>query len=125
MSFFYYNDDGEDGGAAAGLVIIMFIILIPFIPAGDVGLYVAKQVMQKPMVIVNIIFWVGFVALYGMLLSYIAKNFLQTSNKVTLIFLAYLQGIIFAFIVNEAGIATLSGAIVEITTNIFKFLISR
>ncbi len=125
MSFFYYNDDGEDGGAAAGLVIIMFIILIPFIPAGDVGLYVAKQITSKPMVIVNIIFWVGFVVLYGMLLSYIAKNFLQTLHKVTLIFLAYLQGIIFAFIVNEAGIATLSGAIVEITTNIFKFLISR
>jgi len=119
----YYNDDRE-GAEGAGFLIVIFIILIPVLPAGDIGLYFAKQLSNKPMVIVNITCWIGFIVIYATLLFYIVKNILYPLHISIVILLIYAQGIIFSFIINDTEMAKFTPIVVEITTKIFNFLTS-
>ena len=118
------NTTTKEDMEGLGFFIMIFIILIPVIPAGDVGLYCAKQISEKPMVIMKILFWLGFIAMYSMLLLYIAENILDSLHVSILIFLVYFQGIIFAFLINGTEVAKFSRIIVLIITSIFDFLTS-
>lgn len=119
-----YNRSTREDGEVIGFILIVFVILIPVIPAGDIGLYFAKRISEKPMVILNIICWAGFVGIYSMFLLYIAKNILYSLHNAILIFLVYAQGIIFAFAINDTKLAKFSPIVVKVITNIFNFLTS-
>ena len=119
----YYDDrkQMED----LGILLFIFILLIPVIPAGDIGLYFAKQVSDKPTIILNIVFWIGFVYAYYRFILYVVEEFLYTLHYGIIIFLAYAQGIIFAFMIYDTKLNKFSSIVVKFITLIFNFLTSQ
>ncbi len=120
---YYYNNNRENG-EALGFMIIVFLILIPVLPAGDLGLYFAKQLSSEPMVILNIICWICFVGMYAIVLLYIAVKILYSLHISILIFLVYAQGIILSFIINDTEVAKFTPIVVKVITSVVNFLIS-
>lgn len=118
----YYDDRKQLEDMGIGLAI--FVLLIPVIPAGDVGLYFAKQISAKPTIILLIICWIGFIVLYAKFLLYIMEEFLYSLHKTIVIFLVYLQGIIFASKLNGTEADTFSSIVVKFVTVVFNFLTS-
>lgn len=119
----FLNDDPESD-KLVGFMILIPILLIPVIPAGDIGLYFVKQFSDKPIVILNIVFWAGTIGIYALFLLFIVRKFLHFLNVSTLLFLLYAQGIILSFIISNTGAGKFSTFVVEITTAIFDFLTS-
>ena len=119
----YYDDrkQMED----LGILLIIFVILIPVIPAGDIGLYFAKQISGgKPIIILNIIFWVISIYFYYKFLLYVAQEFLYSLHYSIIILLAYIQGIILAFMIHDTKFDKFSSIVVKFVTAIFNFLTS-
>ena len=118
----YYDDRKQLEDMGIGLAI--FVLLIPVIPAGDVGLYFAKQISAKPTIILLIICWTGFIVLYAKFLLYITEEFLYSLHKTIVIFLVYLQGIIFASKLNGTEADIFSSIVIKFVTVVFNFLTS-
>jgi len=116
----YYDDRKQLEDIGAGFMI--FIFLIPVIPAGDVGLYFAKQISDKPTILLLIICWFGFIVMYAKFLLYIIEEMFYSSHQVTVIFFIYLQGIIFASKLNGTEVDTFSSTVIKFVTAIFNFL---
>ena len=118
-----YQED-EDGGEVLGFAIFAFIVLTPVIPAGDIGLYLASLIMEgKPIVIVNILFWVGFVALYGSLLFLL--SFILKLRWWLSIPLVYAQGIYLANLIKDTPYNHFSHIVANGWQIVYTFLMSQ
>ena len=94
-----------------GIAIILFILLLPVIPAGDLGLAFAASLGKHTSLITYIIFWFIFAGGYGAFLIYIVGGvFLQDFGTFIRIVVYYTQGVIFSYMV-----APLEGALVSPT----------
>jgi len=123
MSYYDEDEDGN-GGEVLGYAIVAFIILTPVIPAGDIGLYLASLIMEgKPIVIVNILFWVGFVALYGSLLFLL--SFILKLRWWLSIPLVYAQGIYLANLIKDTPYNHFSHIVANGWQIVYTFLMSQ
>jgi len=119
---YYYNS--EEAGEGLGVILIVILVLIPVIPAGDIGLYFAKIVSdQKPIVLVNILAWVVSIGIYGAFLLFLFF-LLDRIPLFIRILLLYAQGIYFAFVVSETEMAKWSPYVVNVSKAIYRFLMS-
>jgi len=119
-----YYDEDEDNGEGLAFLIMAFIILTPVIPAGDIGLHLASLIMDgKPIVIVNILFWVGFVGVYGLLLFFISS--LLKLRWWLAIPIVYTQGIYFANLIKGTQYNHFSHIIANGWETIYTFLMSQ
>ncbi|SFV57309.1 hypothetical protein MNB_SV-12-695 [hydrothermal vent metagenome] len=109
----YYDDRDRDNGGLL-ILIVGFILLFPLVPAGDIGLCVAKILIEWFMISEDksdtfmVISFLLFMGGYAFLLYRLYKTVLSSLHIVLVIFLYYIQGIVFNFLIIETKCAWFS-----------------
>lgn len=109
---------------AIGFAIIAFIVLLPVLPAGDIGLYIVSLFNKDFPKIVYIVSWLGSVYLYYRLflleIRFLAKYFRFIGRNYILI--AYLQGIVLSYILEFYNLAIVSKITVKLVSGFVGWL---
>jgi len=121
----FHNDyDSRDTSEGFAILVVSILIITPFVPAGDIGLYILKSFIQTPQNWMYILSWLIPVILEYYLLREIYYYLEEYVHKSILIILLYVQSIFFCTMLVSLDMSTYSQIVVNFVKYIYKLLIS-
>jgi hypothetical protein len=114
----------KDKDSAEGLVflIIAFFVLTPVAPAGDLGLILIRNYTDIEIGFwLSLLTWTVFSGMFAYILFIIYNLFFINVPIYLVAFLAYVQGVAFAFLLEDLGYKVFSALAIKFVTSIYNF----
>jgi len=118
---YYYSDYYAE--SALWYLFYLSLVITPILPAGDMGLVLVDYLTNNhSMVWMNIIAWVFFALIYGVVLLIIKELLEKYIPTFVVIVLGYLQGVALSFLLKKLGYAKTSLWVTKVVTTVYTIL---